>query len=316
MFTSRELLAIGILGANSRLGDRIETLLRRNRTFSPLVSSGRIGAGAAALLTLAIAASLAPNWLAFAQAPRPRFDVVSIKRTPEDTGPGADFSATSGGRLHVRNNEVANLIGNAYGFRGPRLIGVPNWSERFDMEARAEGSPTKEQIMLMLQTVLEERFRLRTHHETRDLPGFNMVVVKGGIKVKPWQDGTCASSDPFNTPPPPSDGAPRLPHCGNDHIRPSGPKMLWTGVKIDLGEVAGALTTILHREIIDKTAFKGNFDLQLEWATDPAIGDAAGEDTGPSLFTLLEDKLGVKLEQTKIATEVLVVDHVERPDAN
>jgi uncharacterized protein (TIGR03435 family) len=314
--TSNELLAVGIFGSHSRLGDRIELLLRRNRTFSSRASAMRVGASAAALLTLTVASSSAPRWLAFAQQPRPHFDVVSIKPTPENTGPGADFSAIAGGRLHVRNNEVSNLIGNAYGFRGPRLIGIPNWSDHFDMEARAEGSPTKEQIMLMLQSVLEERFKLQAHHETRDLPAFNLVVAKSGVKVKPWQQGTCAASDPFNPSPPPPAGVPTLPHCGNNHIRSSGPKMLWTGVKIDMTGVAGALTAALRREVIDKTGFKGNFDLQLEWTTDPAIGGAAGDDTGPSLFTLLEDQLGVRLEQTKVATEVLVVDHVEKPDAN
>jgi uncharacterized protein (TIGR03435 family) len=318
---SKELLAVGIFGRHSRrsvsrLGDRIELLLRCNRTFSPLASTARIAASAAALLMLAAASSIAPRWLAFAQAPRPHFDVVSIKPTPENTEPGADFSAMVGGRLHVRNNGVSNLIGNAYGFRGPRLIGIPNWSEHFDMEARAEGNPTKEQIMLMLQSVLEERFKLQAHHEMRDMPGFNMVVAKSGLKVKAWQEGTCAASDPFKPPPEPIAGAPRLPHCGNNLTHATGPKMAWSGVKIDMDGVAGALTAALRRQVINQTGFKGNFDLELEWTTDPALGDAAGDDTGPSLFTLLEDKLGVKLEQTKIATEVLVVDHVEKPDAN
>lgn len=317
---SKELLAVGIFGLHSRgsvsrLGERIEVLMRRNRSSSPRASAGRIATSAAGLLVLTAVASVAPRWLAFAQEPRPHFDVVSIKPTGEDTGPGADFGAMAGGRLHVRNNAVSNLIGNAYGFRGPRLIGVPNWSERYDMEARAEGNPTKEQIMLMLQSTLEERFKLQVHHEMRDLPSFNLVAAKGGIKVKPWKEGTCAASDPFNPPPPSTDG-PRLPNCGNNLTSMRGPKMRWTGVKIDMGGVAGALTAILHRPVADKTGFKGNFDLQLEWTDDPALGGAAGDDTGPSLYTLLEDQLGVKLEPTKVAAEVLVVDHVEKPDAN
>jgi uncharacterized protein (TIGR03435 family) len=312
----RELLAVGIFGSHSRLGDRIEALLR-GRAFSPRASLARIAVSALALFVFTLAASLAPRWVVFAQQqPRPKFDVVSIKLTPESTGSGADFGAMAGGRLHVRNNEVGNLIGNAYGFRGPRLIGVPNWSERFDMEARAEGNPTREQIMLMLQSTLEDRFKLQVHRETRDLPGFNLVVAKGGIKVKAWREGTCAASDPFNPPPQPPAGTLQLPHCGNNHIRSNGPKMLWNGVKIDMGGVAGALTAALRRQVIDKTGFKGNFDLELEWTTDPAFDGAAGDDTGPSLFTLLEDQLGVKLEPTKIATEVLVVDHIEHPDAN
>src|ERR1700749_2837894 len=109
MPASKELLAIGIFGANSRLGDRIETLLRRNRAFSVGASASRVGAGATGLLLLVLAGSRAPRWLGFAQAPRPHFDGVSIKPTPEITGPGADFGAMVGGRLHVRNNEVGNL---------------------------------------------------------------------------------------------------------------------------------------------------------------------------------------------------------------
>ncbi|HWF11483.1 MAG TPA: TIGR03435 family protein, partial [Bryobacteraceae bacterium] len=189
-------------------------------------------------------------------------------------------------------------------------------SDRFDIEARAEGNPSEAELKLMLQSLLEDRFKLQVHREMRDLPAFNLVAAKGGVKVKLSQEGSCVVIDPFNPPPTPPAGPPGQPHCGNNLISANGLKTDWTAVNIDMAGVAGALTAITRRRVIDKTGFNGNFDLHLQWTNDPAISDAAGDDTGPSFFTILQDELGLKLEPTKTAAEVLVIDHVERPDAN
>ena len=133
------------------------------------------------------------------------FDVASIKRTPPDTGPGADFVAQPGGRLHVRNNPVTNLIGNVYGVEGYRLVGGPEWirADRYDIEAKAEDNPSRAEMMLMLQTLLADRFQLRLHRETREMPAYVLTVARGGAKLTPTKDGDCVAQRPDGAPAPP-----------------------------------------------------------------------------------------------------------------
>jgi uncharacterized protein (TIGR03435 family) len=323
---SRELLAVGIFGNKSRLGDRIETLLRRGRTFSPQASATGVAASAFFLSGLMLASAFAPRWIAFAQQPpRPAFDVASIK--PNVSGVrGPTFAPMSGGRLTVENNPVTNLIGNAYGVRRNQIVGGPGWmdSDRFDIEARAEGSPSKDQLMLMLQTLLEDRFKLRVHLETRELPVFILTAAKGGVKLKPWQEGSCVTIDPFNPPAPLPRGEEPPKRCGNNLVFDKGLNTEWVATRIDMKGLTGALSgPILRRPVIDKTGFKGTFDINLEWTTDqnPAVGpDGQGQTStdaaGPSIFTVLQEQLGLKLESAKGPVEVLVIDRVEKPDAN
>src|SRR5688572_6639805 len=122
---------------------------------------------------------------------RLEFDVASIKRTAPDTGPGADFMAQPGGRLHARNNPVTNFIGNAYGVEGYRLVGGPEWirSDRYDIEAKTEGNPSRAEMMLMLQALLTERFQLRLHREAREMPAYVLTVARGGAKLTPTKEG-------------------------------------------------------------------------------------------------------------------------------
>jgi bla regulator protein BlaR1 len=321
-----EMLASGLLGSGSRIGDRIEFLLRCDRTFSPRASTTSVAASTIVLCGLMLAGSLVPRWIAFAQAqPRPAFDVVSIK--PNVSGVReVTFAPMSGGRLTVENNPVTNLIQNAYGVRRNQIVGGPGWmdSDRFDIEARAEGSPAKDQLMLMVQTLLEDRFKLKVHRETRELPVFILTAAKSGVKLKPWQEGSCVTIDPFNPPTPPPRGEKPPKGCSNDHVFPKGPNTEWVATKIDMKELAGALAgAILRRPVIDKTGFTGTFDINLEWTTDqnPAAGPdgtgpASTDAAGPSIFTVLQEQLGLKLESAKGPVEVLVVDHLEKPDAN
>lgn len=323
---SREMLAVGIVGSKSLLGDRIEVLLRRGRTSSPQVSATGVATSTFFLSALMLAGALTPRWIAFAQQPpRPAFDVASIK--PNVSGVrGVTFAPMSGGRLTVENNPVTNLIQNAYGVRGNQIVGGPGWmdSDRFDIEARAEGSPAKDQLMLMLQVLLEDRFKLKVHRETRELPVFILTAAKGGVKLKPWQEGSCVTIDPFNPPAPPPRGEEPPKRCGNKLVFPKGLNTEWVATKIDMTGLAGALAgAVLRRPVIDKTGFTGTFDINLEWTTDqnPAAGpdgpgQASTDATGPSVFTVLQDQLGLKLASAKGPVEVLVIDHVEKHDAN
>jgi bla regulator protein blaR1 len=205
----------GITGADLRR--RIESILR-NETARPL---GR--ERAVALLICAAVAVVGPVTAGAVQSTkpaqaaadnRPRFEVASIKRTPEVTGPGADFSSMPGGRFHARNNEVANLIGNAYG-RVPRYLiaNMPDWvtADRYDLEAKAaDPAATSPQMMLMLQTLLEERFKLRWHRETREGPVYVLSVARSGHKLRPSKD-CVVERDPAKPLPAPPPAGPS--HC-------------------------------------------------------------------------------------------------------
>src|SRR5580658_7929754 len=123
---SRELLAVGIFGGKSSIGDRIEMLLRRGRTFSPRASATGVTASALVLICLAIAASLAPRWIAFAQQPaKPSFEVASIKPADPSDKPG--FLQTAPGKLNLNGVTVKMLIQQAWAISGYRIYGGPSW---------------------------------------------------------------------------------------------------------------------------------------------------------------------------------------------
>jgi uncharacterized protein (TIGR03435 family) len=254
---------------------------------------------------------------------RVAFEVASIKRTPADTGPGADFSAQPGGRLHVRNNAVTNLITNAYGVPLYAVIGGPDWMRpdsgvRYDIETKAEGEPSRTEMMLMLQTLLAERFQLRTHRETRELPAYVLTVARGGARLTPSKDGGCVDRSPAirNTLP----ASETRPGCGNNLLTSRGatpPNLLWSAVRIDMAGVASALANVFRRPVVDRTGLTGFFDIQLELPPlQPATVDGGASDPGVSVFTVLQEQLGLRVEEGRGPVEVLVVDGVERPTGN
>src|SRR5712692_1410896 len=137
---SRELLAVGLFGKSSQLGDRIEVLLRRGREFSPRASLARVAASAVVLVALAIAGSRSPRWIAFAQA-QPSFEVASVKPSPPSAGFGMQF--LPGGRLTATGQPLGIVVASAYGvpFQSARISGGPDWMrmrvDRYDIEATA-----------------------------------------------------------------------------------------------------------------------------------------------------------------------------------
>ena len=249
---------------------------------------------------------------------RPRFEVASIKRTPEVTGPGADFSAMPGGRLHARNNEVANLIGNAYGgIRRYLIANMPDWvtSERYDVEARAaDPSATSPQMMLMLQALLEDRFKLRWHRETREGPVYVLSVARGGHKLRPSKD-CVVERDPDKPLPAPPPGRTQ-PLCGNNWLNGRGPMTVWSAFSIDTDKVADTLGIFTGRKVLNKTGVTGLFDIDVEL---PRLQPVPGADLAPAeadAFTVLREQLGLVLEPGKGPLEYFVIDSIAKPSAN
>lgn len=251
--------------------------------------------------------------------PRPNFDVATIRPSPSELnfGPHCEGGSESPGRLTLRCITVQDLIHVAYGLyangrtaspQTPQISGGPRWidSDRFDIEAKAEGNP-RDAMMAgpMLQALLEDRFKLKVHRETRERPVYALMVAKTGLKLQPLKHA-CQLPDA----------------CGVGKMRSNGQNITLDVHAMSMKDFSGTLG--LDRPVIDKTGVAGIFDFHLEFVLDGATPGfpfgsheptSSGDGAGPSIFTAIQ-KLGLKLESAKGPVEFLVIDHVEKPSSN
>jgi uncharacterized protein (TIGR03435 family) len=285
----KNLLALGAFGASSRLRGRIEALLAHGRVFGS-ASPSRAAASATVLLTFAIGDSFAPRWIALAQTPA--FEVASIRL---HTGPVmAVGMKPSGPNVTMEAMSLHNLIGYAYDLQPYQILGGPSWitADRYDIAAKAEGDgllvPT--QIKQMTQALLTDRFGLKYHRDTKEMPVYALVVGKNGPKLK--------ESAP--------DAEKRLTLGSADgHTR-------MTVTKGDMAQLVGEFSNIngVDRPTIDKTGLTGAYDYQLDWSRGEPGSNA------PVIFTAIQEQLGLKFQPDKARVEVLVIDRVEKPGEN
>ena len=223
-----------------------------------------------------------------AQAPRVEFEVVSIK-LGDPTDPSSS-GRTAPGRLEMRNATLATLIRNAYGLHEYQLEGGPKWmkSERFHIDAKLPAGAARDQTRLMMQAMLADRFQLEFHRVTKSMPIYNLVVASGGPKI------------PAATAEQPQGGSSQ------------GPRQI-KGSGIPVSSLAQMLIGAVGAPVVDRTGLEGKYTFALEFA--PQSG-AREDETLPSIFTVLQERLGLKLESGKGPVEVLVVDRAERPSAN
>jgi uncharacterized protein (TIGR03435 family) len=271
-------------------------------------------------------------------AARPSFEVASVK--PSDPGQrGSSIMNQPGGRLVIRAVPLRALITFAYRVRDFQISGGPGWvtTDRWDMEARAEegsitppnGPPdpnTPDAMAIRLQSLLEDRFQLKFHRETRDLPIYELSLAKGGLKLKLSEDQT-----PYQ---PPERGAPPPPPLQRGGAMPRFSMRMGRGnlegVAMDIPNIVQAFSSQLGRTVVDKTGLKGLYDFKLQWTPDTVAqggpGGLAGpggpeaappiDPNGPSIFTAIQEQLGLKLDSTKGPVEVLVIDNVRKPTEN
>lgn len=283
---TRELLAVGILGRSS-VRERIETLLTRGREFSARASGARVAISVATMLGFVIASSLTPRWIAFAQEePAVRFEAASIKPSDPDHV-GAQMYSPSPGRFRTLTTTLKDLIGFAYQVEPHQIAGVPLDSGKYDINAKAEGPATGGQFRRMLQTLLADRFQVRFHRETSQLPVYDLVAAKNGPKLR--EVGSPGFGVDFGT---------------LGFVRGRG---------ADLRTLASVLSRQLGRSVLDKTGIKGYYDFTLKWTPDVNLTADAAD---PDVFTAIQEQLGLKLEASKSPVEILVIDHAEKPDAN
>jgi uncharacterized protein (TIGR03435 family) len=243
----------------------------------------------------------------------PVFDVSSVKPNNSSTS-GFSFRYTPDG-VSMHNASLLMIIRGAYRLfdsLDDKFIGIPNWAKdkRFDIEAKVSGADAETfsklnsaQRSLMIQALLADRFKLHAHDEVLVQPVYVLALAKGGPKLAE---------------PKPAEGS-----DANDTIerRPG----LISAQDAALPDVVSALTQTLGRTVVDETGLKGKYDLVLKWTPDDATGQpAAGSNAvgetpdaaGPSIFTAIQEQLGLKLEPAKRPVECLVIDHVEMPSEN
>lgn len=286
--------------------------------------------------TMSIAAVILPVAIGIlnAQSPatRPQFEAASVKLNTSGTN-NARFGSHSPGTFYAENFPLSGLVASAYSVQPFQVTGAPGWieSSRYDINAKMSVDPVvrpnniraalkaQDEMKLMLQSLLEERFQLRLRRETKELPVYALTVAKGGLKL---HDGNCVNYEPGNPPPPFAPGQKRPNFCGNLSAGDKGPNTTMDAFGIVMKQFLGFLPNYTGRVVIDKTGFTGTFDAHLVFAHESAPGRGAQNDpaqadsSAPSLFTAIEEELGMKLESTKGPVEVLVVDHVERPAEN
>ncbi len=286
-----EVLASGLFGRGTRVGNRIERLLRRGQMFSPHVSGTRAVIGMAVLSALMFAGSLTPRWIAFAREPLAAFDVASVKPS---RGAARSMRSTPRG-IQYTGVTLMECIAEAYQVRYGQISGGQISREKYDIDARAPNEITKEQSRQMLQALLADRFKLRLHHETKVMPVYRLIAVNTEHSFR--KSATDAAGS----------------------MARSGDGFQFRNMSMPL--FSAILSGRLGRPVLDQTGVQGAFDfaLSLDPAESPAGAEsrsAANDWAFSSIFTDIQKQLGMKLEPDKGPVEYLVVDHVEKPDAN
>jgi uncharacterized protein (TIGR03435 family) len=238
------------------------------------------------------------------------FEVVSIKPNASNDNrimirmaPGGTFTA-NGATLKI-------LISQAFNIRDFQITGGPGWigSDRYDINAKGpEGMPDRvppDVLRPMLKSLIEDRFQLKYHMESKELPVFVLTQAKGGHKMTVVEEVAPA------------------PGTGGGPGRPPQRVMIgrggFTGESVPIAFLVQQLSQVLGRTVIDKTGLPGTYKIDLQWTPEPGPGSEAGagaDNSGPTIFTALQEKLGLKLDSQKGPVDILVIDSVAKPTEN
>jgi uncharacterized protein (TIGR03435 family) len=257
--------------------------------------------------------------------------VSTIKPAATDAN-GSRLMFTPDG-IQITNVPLFMIVRETFRMEDDHLVGMPGWtkSAMFDVEAKVapEDAPRLKDLKMdqrwpMLVPLLEERFGLKFHHETRGLQVYELVVAKGGIKMQATKPTDDASPNPPPDPPP-GPGQPLRPGSHALMMRRGHIESTGTGMEFPAHVLSGQL----GRTVVDKTGLTGDYDFKLDWTPDDAAptmtkgGDPASsggvstpDNSGPSLFTAVQEQLGLKLESVKTQADVIVIDRIEQPTAN
>jgi uncharacterized protein (TIGR03435 family) len=240
---------------------------------------------AAVALVLAMAAQAQQQ-----PAARVEFEVVSVK--PGDPAFHGSSVRTNPGSLEMRNTTLKNLVRSAYQLNEYQLEGGPKWMDSaiFNIDAKLPAGAPRDQMPLMFQALVADRFKLQFHRVTKTLPEYALVVAKGGPKVP------VASEEDRNN---------GRSSQGDRQIK---------GWGLPISSLANMLIGVVGAPVLDRTGLEGKYNFILEFA--PLLETPRADETLPSIFEALQEKLGLKLEPTKGPVEVVVIDGAEKPAEN
>jgi bla regulator protein blaR1 len=330
----------GVTGSN--LKKRVEAIMSNRVALRlNLAKKAALACAGVAALALPVVVGMMNATRSQAQsatAAKPKFEVASIRPCKDEHGRKKGGGDSSPGRLRtgcdlLLDENNLGLIQRAYvrfagGHTNPfgilAIKGGPAWirSEMYEINARAEGQPNNEMMQgPMLQALLEDRFKLKLHRETRESPVYALTLAKDDSKLKPFQEGRCIQM-PLTFPLPPLEPGQR--YCRVMISMGATPAVNAEGST--LGEFSKWLSRVLDRPVVDKTGITKRFDIHLEFSPSqatpalrgpfPDAATAAPEPTGATIFTAIQEQLGLKLVPAKAHVEYLVIDHVEKPSEN
>jgi uncharacterized protein (TIGR03435 family) len=297
----------GVTGSN--LTRRVEAIMRNRNPHTLNLTRRMLLATAgftAVILPIAVGAFHIPPVRAQQPAGPSEFDAVSVKPSDPNSRQGTIVDVKPGGILHVVNASLKDLIETAYDVRTFQIEGGPKWADatKYDVDAtpgaRPQGAtappPGWTNVRFKVQALLRDRFHLQLHRESKMLPVYSLAIATGGVKSSGLQ-------------------ATQTPHRG---VNAGSGMML--GEAASMPDLAYKLSRLLGRPVVNNTGLEGNYDFKLEWTPDPGppAPDARPVEApmGPSLFSAIQQQLGLRLEATKGPVDILVIDGVERPSEN
>ena len=299
--------------------EHLMPILNRGGKFLLLTAGWVSLAAPVALAQTTVLPATVPAQTANQTAKPITFEIVSIHQGKFGDYGGNGFTADG---IDFRGLTPLALIMNAYNLSStdiPRISGLPDWgkTEFYNIDAKVADSDVAawgkvkrlRAPIPAFQALLEDRFKLKAHFETRDTASYALVVAKSGLKLKESKPGdTYPKGDEW------PNGKPVLgistgfvaPH---DHL---------TGQAATMASLAAYLGSVLDRPVVDETGLKGKYDFTMPFSRKESI-DAGPDDSSssePSVFTALPEYLGLRLEKTKSPIQFLVIDHIEKPTAN
>ena len=261
-----------------------------------------------------------------AEGAKPAFEVTSVKQNISETDPSG-INHRLKDRFTATNVPLFFLILDAYQIKGHQLIGAPDWTwdKAYDINATfPDGKrPAVSQIYLMEQSLLQDRFDLRLHPEKREIPAYDLVLARKDGRLGPQIHKSSMDCADWI-----AKGRPKIDPAPKSSVSASGERptcsLLATRTWLSGGgrtmqDLAGPLEAMVDQPVVDKTGLTGAYDIDLQWARTDLHADgsaAAPSGEAPSLFTAVEEQLGLRLVPHKQAFDVLVIDHVQPPTQN
>jgi uncharacterized protein (TIGR03435 family) len=235
-------------------------------------------------------------------APKPVFEAASIKMSRATGGSGHSDENDDPGLLRG-SMTLKSYIVTAYNVKPYQVIGGPNWIDdsTYDIVAKLEragdnpAAAGEPQVHVALQALLADRFQLKLHHEAKEMPAYALTVAKSGFKLKETSETT---------------------GCGT-RSKGNGTSINFTATCVEMSKFAGYLARVLRQPVSDETQVHGAYSFGMEYVPDDLKTAASTDQPAlPSLFTVLQQKFGLRLERKKVPVDIIVVDSAERPSEN